>query len=165
MRGTNTVFNLNNVEKLALAASAEADEAQLMPRHLKTKSSSNQFFDLFHLAVFEILGLAASLANQVMVVFTVVIRELVAASLRYVINFRQHPQPTEQLNSAINRGQIDVAIRQLRVHRGWSQWPVVFEKHLQHEAPRPRFAETSLDHSPLNDVGSLFHPLSITPVE
>lgn len=121
------------------------------------KSPFNKLFDFFHLAIRKIFRFAAIPADQMMMVFTIVIRKLIAASLRYVVNFRQHPQPTEQLNSAINRGEIDVAIRQLRVHSGWSQRPLVLEKHLQHQAPRRRLAKTPLDHSPLNDIGGLFH--------
>jgi hypothetical protein len=159
------IFPLFDQNNSALAAPTQAKKSQLMPGHLKLKSPFNKLFDFFHLAILKIFRFAAIPADQVMMVFTIVIRKLVATSLRHVVNFRQHPQPTEQLNSAINRGQIDVAIRQLRVHSGWSQWPLVFEKHLQHEAPRLRLAKTSLDHSPLNDVRDPFHLFSITPDE
>lgn len=81
-----------------------------MPNYLKMESLFNKFFDFFHFAICKILRLAAAAADQMVMVFTIVIRKLITSPLWDMVYFRQHPEPTEDLNGSINRGQIDVAI-------------------------------------------------------
>jgi hypothetical protein len=55
-----------------------------------------------------------------MMMLAILVRKLVAPSLRYVVYFRQHPEPTEEIDGSLNRYQIDVAVRQLLVDSRWS---------------------------------------------
>jgi hypothetical protein len=89
---------------LALAAPAQAEKPQFMPGHLKLESLFNKPFDLFHLAIFKILRFAATPADQMVMVFTIIIRKLITSPLRDVVYFRQHPELAEELNGTINRG-------------------------------------------------------------
>ncbi len=124
----------------ALAALAQADKAQIVPRYLEMKTPPYQFFQPFQLAVFEILRFAAAVTNQMVMMAAVFVGQLVAVTFLDMIDFSEHTQATKQLDRAVHGGQIDVTIRQLFTDGSGRQRLIIIQECFQNLAPRLRLA-------------------------